>query len=84
MEAIGVEDRGGGRRDASARLRRIAAATGVPIAAFFGAPAPRPLAELSELIGLWQSIADQEGRNAILAVARARAAGTKDGPGGPA
>ncbi|WCS24933.1 hypothetical protein LOK46_28055 [Methylobacterium sp. NMS14P] len=84
MEAISVEDRGGGRRAVNARLRRIAAATGVPIAAFFGAPAPRPLAELSELIGLWQSIADQEGRSEILAVARARAAGATDEAGGPA
>ena len=81
MEAISVEDRGGGRRAVNARLRRIAAATGVPIAAFFGAPAPRPLAELSELIGLWQSIADPEGRSEILAGARARAAGTADEPG---
>ncbi|MEE7450848.1 hypothetical protein MRF4_25300 [Methylobacterium radiotolerans] len=84
MEAISVEDRGGGRRAVDARLRRIAAATGVPIAAFFGAPAQRPLAELGELISLWQSIADEEDRGEILAVARARAAGTRDEAGGPA
>ncbi|WP_457104771.1 hypothetical protein [Methylobacterium sp. P5_C11] len=74
MEAIDLKDRIDGQGAVPARLKGIAAATGVPVAAFFGAPAPRPLAELSELISLWQSIADEESRTEILALVRARAA----------
>ncbi|SFU95153.1 hypothetical protein SAMN02799643_03428 [Methylobacterium sp. UNCCL125] len=84
MQTASFEDRAGGRRDVSAHLRRIADVTGVPIAAFFGTPASRPLADLIELIRLWQSVADEEGRIEILAVARARAASAKDGGAAPA
>ncbi|MGH1569737.1 hypothetical protein ACRAWG_02505 [Methylobacterium sp. P31] len=80
MMAEGAADREPAR---DARLRQIAAAAGVPLETFFGAPGPRAPAELGELIRLWDSVADEAGRAEILACARVVAGRSKDRTPGP-
>jgi hypothetical protein len=81
MTAEGSTDRQPARKT---RLRRIAAAAGVPLDTFFGAPEPRPFTDLGELIRLWDTVADEAGRAEILACARSVAGRSKDGTPPPA